>query len=84
MGVNPGRVVWIWNPQATNENCTTGFATKDWYWKPENTNGKVVGSMFRSALNKLCGKASVPESWDVLFRFQNLKKYQKKQGIHKR
>jgi hypothetical protein len=39
--------------------------------------------MFRSALNKLCGKSTVPESWDVLFRFQNLKKYQKSEGYSK-
>jgi len=77
MGVNPGRVAWIWNPEATNENCTTNFDTQDWYWKPENTNEKVVGSMFRNALNKLCGKATVVESWDVLFRSFNNKKHQK-------
>lgn len=82
-GVNPGRVVWIWNPEATNENCISNFETQNWYWKPENTNGKLVGNMFRSALNKLCSKASIPESWDVLFRFQNLKKYQKSKGYSK-
>ena len=83
VGVNPGRVIWIWNPEATNENCTTGFSTQDWYWKPENTNGKVVGSMFRNALNKLCGKATVVESWDLLFRSFNNKKYQKNRGYIK-
>jgi hypothetical protein len=83
MGVNPGRVVWIWNPEATNENCTTNFDTKDWYWKPENTNGKVVGSMFRDALDKLCSRGTVAESWDVLFRYHNLKKYQKSRGYSK-
>ena len=35
MGVNPGRVVWIWDPKATNENCTNNFDIKDWYFKPE-------------------------------------------------
>ena len=28
MGVNPGRVVWIWNPGATNENCISNFETQ--------------------------------------------------------
>jgi hypothetical protein len=83
LGVNPGRVVWIWNPEATNENCTTGFDTQDWYWKPENTNEKVVGSMFRNALNKLCGKPTVTESWDVLFRYHNNKKHQSNKGYTK-
>ena len=41
-GINPGRVVWAWNPEATNENCINTF---DLY-KPENTNRKVVNKMF--------------------------------------
>jgi hypothetical protein len=76
-------VVWIWNPEATNENCTTNFDTKDWYWKPQNTNGKVAGNMFRNALNKLCGNSTIAESWDVLFRYHNFKKYQKSNGYNK-
>lgn len=80
MGVIPGRVVWIWNPDATNEKCTTNFDSQDWFWKPENTNEKVVGSMFRNALNKLSGKANTVKSWDELFRYHNNKKSQKNKG----
>jgi hypothetical protein len=83
MGVNPGRVVWIWNPEATNENCISTFETQNWYWKPENINEKVVGSMFRNALNKLTGKVTAAESWDVLFHSFNVKKSQKDIGYTK-
>jgi hypothetical protein len=83
LGVNPGRVVWIWNPEATNENCKTGFETQDWYWKPENTNEKIVGTMFRNALSKLSDKPTVAESWDVLFRYFNNKKHQNSKGYTK-
>ncbi len=82
-GVNPGRVVWIWNPEATNENCTTNFQTKDWYWKPENTNEKVVGNMFRSVLNKLCDKKTAAKSWDLLFHSFNIKKNKSDKGYTK-
>lgn len=82
-GVNPGRVVWIWNPEATNENCISNFETKNWYWKPENINEKIVGNMFRDAVNKLTGKSSTIESWDLLFHFHNKKKYQKDKGYTK-
>jgi hypothetical protein len=82
-GVNPGRVVWIWDPEATNENCTTVFETKDWYWKPENTNGKVAGSMFRKALFRLTDKATVARSWKVLFRYHNLNKHKKSTSYKK-
>jgi len=45
-GINPGRVVWIWNPDATNENCKSTFDEQDWYWKPENTDEKIVAGRF--------------------------------------
>ena len=82
-GVNPGRVVWIWNPKATNENCVSNFDTKDWYFKPQNIDQKVVGTMVRNALNKLSGKTTLTESWDVLFRYHNSKKYRKNIGYSK-
>jgi len=83
LGVNPGRVVWIWNPEATNENCISTFDTQNWYYKPENTNEKVVGSMFRDALAKLTNKPKISEAWDVLFRTQNLRKSEKNKGYTK-
>src|ERR1035437_3232542 len=83
LGVNPGRVVWIWNPDATNEKCVSNFDRQDWYFKPENTNQKVVRDMVRNALIKLTGKASIPDSWDVLFRYQNLKKHNESEGYKK-
>jgi hypothetical protein len=83
LGTNPGRVVWVWNPDATNEKCMTGFDTQDWYFKSGNTNPQVVRNMVRDALNNLTGKTKVPESWDVLFRYQNLKKYNKNDGYRK-
>jgi hypothetical protein len=74
VGINPGRVVWVWDPDATNENCKSTFDLQDWYWKAENTNEEVVGNMFRGAINKLTGNASVADSWDALFRYFNSKK----------
>ena len=82
-GVNPGKVVWIWDPEATNENCTTNYKTKDWYWKPENTNEKVVGRMFRDGLLKLSNKSEIPDSWDILFHYFNKKKHNADRGYIK-
>lgn len=76
-GANPGRVVWVWNPDATNENCVSNFDTQDWFFKPENTNIKVVGEMVRSSLTALTGKKNIPDSWEVLFKTHNLRKYGK-------
>ncbi len=83
MGVNPGRVVWVWNPMATNENCLNTFESRDYYFKPENTNKEIVRTMIRDALTKLSGKKSIPEAWDVLFRYHNQIKHQKSKGYVK-
>jgi hypothetical protein len=75
MGVNPGRVVWAWDPEATNENCLNSIESQDWYFKPENTNRDVVRKMFRNSLEKLTGKKNIPEAWNVLFRYHNVNKH---------
>lgn len=82
-GANPGRVVWIWNPDATNENCMNNFDRQDWFFKPENTNGRIAGDMVRSSLMELTGKKNIRESWDVLFKTHNLRKYGLETGYRK-
>ncbi len=78
-GITPGRVVWVWNPEATNENCINTF---DLY-KPENTNRKVVNKMFADAVLKLTGKKKLPEAWNALFHYFNKKKTQSDKGYTK-
>jgi Domain of unknown function (DUF362)/Two component regulator propeller len=82
-GVIPGRVVWVWDPKATNEKCVSTFATQDWYFKPQNTDEKVVRTMFRNGIVKLTGKTSLTDSWDAIFRYHNNKKYQNNKGYTK-
>lgn len=82
-GINPGRVIWSWDKEATNENCTNTFDKQDWFWKPENTNRDVVSNMVSNSLIKLTGKPSIAESWDALFRYQNIRKHNKNVGYTK-
>ncbi|MFY9152681.1 MAG: two-component regulator propeller domain-containing protein [Prolixibacteraceae bacterium] len=70
MGVNPGRVIWVWDPKATNADCINAF---DLY-KPENTSQSVVNRMVVDGVKKLSGKTNLHESWDALFRNFNLQK----------
>jgi len=69
-GANPGRVVWVWNPRATNEDCVNAFE----FYKPENTNQGVVNKMVVDGVINLGGKTTLSESWDVIFRSFNYKK----------
>ena len=83
LGINPGRVVWAWNKEATNEKCTNNFQAKDWYFKSENTNAEEVSKMVRESVCKLCGKSTIPESWNELFSYHNKKKHHTNKGYTK-
>jgi hypothetical protein len=79
-GLNPGRVVWAWNPAATNENCKNVITNNDWYFNPVNADQKVIGSMVSESIKKISGKSDLKKSWESLFRYHNLKKIKKKKG----
>ncbi|HNW50182.1 MAG TPA: DUF362 domain-containing protein [Prolixibacteraceae bacterium] len=70
-GVVPGRVVWVHNPDATNENCTNA-SQSDAYWLSENCSQTAVDQMFSAAIKKLTEKDSEAEAWDAIFRYFNL------------
>ncbi len=69
-GVNPGRVIWVWDPKATNPDCINAF---DLY-KPENTNQEVVTRMVADAVQKLSNKGDLRDSWIALFQSFNARK----------
>jgi len=83
MGIFPGRVVWAWNPKATNENCLNTIDTQDYWFKPENTNKEVVREMLRSTLPKLTGESTVKDSWDAMFKYFNKNKHNTNAGYKK-
>ncbi len=68
-GINPGRVVWVWDSSATNESCTNVYG--DGWFLPKNTNLNVVVPMVDTAVMRLTGRSTIPESWDALFRHFN-------------
>ena len=67
VGINPGRVVWVWNPDATEED-PSGF-----WWEEKNNNQNVINDMFSRGLNDLTGELSDKNSWDALFMDFNRK-----------
>lgn len=64
-GANPGRVVWVWNPNATRQDLV-GF-----WWLKANNNQNVIDSMFSKGIQALAGEQSDEASWDVLFSYFN-------------
>ncbi len=70
-GIFPGRVVWVHNPDATNENCTNA-SQKDAYFLEKNTDQAVTDAMFSEGIQRLSGKTSDAEAWDAIFRHFNV------------
>ncbi len=68
-GVNPGRVVWVHNPEATDWD---GPGKGHW-WEDDNTNQSEVDNMLKSAILALSGKQSNYEAWESFFEHFNRK-----------
>ncbi len=69
-GIFPGRVVWVHNPDATNENCKSE-TIGDGYFLDKNCDQTEVDKMLREALLSLTGQESETAAWDATFRFFN-------------
>jgi len=77
-GIFPGRVVWMWNPDATNENCNNSsnyngvIDPGDNAWFMEfNNNAAVIDSMIIKSILALTGETDNAEAWDKIFKFYN-------------
>jgi hypothetical protein len=64
-GENPGRVVWEWNPNATEKNLT------GYWWEQENNNQQVLDQMVSSGIQQLSGINNGTRAWDALFTYFN-------------
>ncbi len=86
VGINPGRVVWAWNPAATNENCknvivSTGgwtgvmdYDKSDAFMMAKNNNQDTINSMADNAIKSLTTTTSVKDAWSALFKNFNERK----------
>ncbi|HEX2919607.1 MAG TPA: DUF362 domain-containing protein [Bacteroidales bacterium] len=83
-GIYPGRVVWVWNPDATNEKFEHNDVDAYQYFPfPDNNNSEVIAKMFRDGVLKLTGKKSPDKAWDAIFRYYNKNKSNKDKGYTK-
>ena len=68
-GTYSGRVVWVWDPDATNENCTN--TAGDYWWQNENTSQVETDKMLSDAICTLTGANNDTLAWDAIFRYYN-------------
>ncbi len=70
-GIYPGRVVWVHNPDATNENCDNLPNSGDYWYMEANTDQDVVNAMLSSSIQQLTGTASDAAAWDSIIIYYN-------------
>lgn len=68
-GLVPGRVVWIWNPEATDADFNPGNVKSRWWI--DHTNSDVVEDMLMEGLINYTGSNSSQDAWDMLFKHFN-------------
>ncbi len=66
-GYNPGRVSWVWNSNATEEELT------GYWWNKVNNNQTIIDHMFSLGIKKLAGVNDDLIAWDRLFKHFNEK-----------
>ncbi len=69
-GLFPGRVVWAWDADATNENCRPN-KWGDGYFMDKNCDQNIVDKMLSQALLQLTEAESEAAAWDAIFRYFN-------------
>jgi hypothetical protein len=65
-----GRVVWVHNPNAVNQNCNPSLLNHAW-WAAENNNQATIDSMVSTAIDSLTGQKSDSAAWLVIFQYHN-------------
>jgi len=68
-GIYPGRVVWVMDKDATNENCTN--KTGDFWFMDQNTNQAVVEKMLANGIKNVSGENTSAKAWDAIFKYFN-------------
>jgi len=68
-GIQPGRVVWIHDPNATDWD---GYSSPEHWYDDNHTDQAVVDKMVSRAIRGLAGESTDTAAWDAIFRNFNL------------
>ena len=73
-GLFPGRVVWVWDPNAT-ETHLDGF-----WWEPQNNDVEVIDTMFSDGIQSYTETSTDADAWDEFFKYFNREHQQEDRG----
>lgn len=68
-GLKPGRVVWVWDSNATDENLVVKNNKNNWW--ANYTNKDEVDQMLNKAITGYSDKETLSEAWNDLFSYYN-------------
>jgi hypothetical protein len=68
-GTIPGRVVWMYDKDATDENCAN--VSGDYWFMDSNTDQTVVSNMLSEGIHSLTGTSDDAAAWDSIFVYRN-------------
>jgi hypothetical protein len=71
-GIIPGRVIWAFNPQATNPETTN--KPDDAFWDFKNNDTLIIRGMIEESVIELTGTTSLKAAWDSIFVYHNRRK----------
>jgi uncharacterized protein (DUF362 family) len=70
-GMFPGRVVWVQDHRATNENYVPTTGSSDFWYSNDNADESVINNMLALSITKYAGVDSLPDAWDSIFHSFN-------------
>jgi len=65
-GIFPGRVVWMYDPDATSWDQSTGY-----WWEDNHIDQSVVSKMLSASIKRLTEKSTDSAAWEALFKYFN-------------
>ncbi len=70
-GLFPGRVVWVQDEDATNEDYIPKSGSNDYWYTDKNVNGIAIEFMLELAILEYAEKDNLEDAWDAIFRSYN-------------
>ncbi len=70
-GIFPGRVVWVYDPAATKDDCDPDEHGHGWFMS-ENNDVEVIEKMLSDGLQSITGRKSDSLAWDKIFKYFNV------------
>ena len=70
-GLHPGRVVWVQDEGATNENYSPTRGSSDLWYSDDNADEAVISSMLERAITGYAGVEDLAGAWDAIFKSYN-------------